>query len=91
MTKIECRLYNMLIADQELPPDVEIKWDGGYYVQMKWKDDETRGEGLQIDGNEYNKKRELCRKISDALFELQELIEKEKSENDNRRPKIHSI
>lgn len=90
MTKIECRLYNMLIADQELPPDVEIKWDGGYYVQMKLSNG-VRSEGLQVDGNKYNEKRELCRKISDALFELQELIEKEKSENDNRRPKIHSI
>ena len=90
MSKIECRLYNMIVFDEELPPDVEIKWDGGYYVQMKMSNG-VRGEGLQIDGNKYNEKRELCRKISEALFELQELIEKEKSENDNRRPKIHSI
>lgn len=90
MTRIECRLYNMLIADQELPPDVEIKWDGGHYVQMKLSNG-VRGQGLQTDGNNYGEKMVLCKKISDALFELQELIEKEKSENDNRRPKIHSI
>lgn len=80
MSKIECRLYNLFVADQELPPDVEIKWDGGYYVQMQMSNG-VRSEGLQIDGNKYNEKRELCRKISDALFELQELIEKENKEN----------
>ena len=79
MTRIECRLYNMMMADQELPPDVEIKWDGGYYVQMKLANG-VRGQGLQIDGNNYGEKMVLCKRISDALFELQELIEKEKRE-----------
>ena len=79
MTRIECRLYNMMMADEELPPDVEIEWDGGYYVQMKLSNG-VRGQGLQIDGNNYGEKMVLCKKISDALFELQELIEKEKRE-----------
>lgn len=80
MTRIECRLYNMMMADQELPPDVEIKWDGGYYVQMQLSNG-VRGQGLQTNDNNYGEKMVLCRRISDALFELQELIEKEEKEN----------
>ena len=80
MITIECKLYNMMMADQELPPDVEIKWDGGYYVQMKMSNG-VRGQGLQTNDNNYGEKMVLCKRISDAFFELQELIEKEKSEN----------
>lgn len=79
MKYINCRLRSLKIENKELPPDVEIEWNGGYYVQMEFKNG-TRGEGLQTDDNNYKEKMELCRKISDALFELQKVIEKETEE-----------
>lgn len=76
---IRCNLRSLEFEDKILPPDVEIEWDNGYYIQSEFKNG-IRGEGLQTSDNKYAEKMELCRKISDALFELKELIEKENDE-----------
>lgn len=80
MEYINCRLRSLEIENKELPPDVEIEWNGGYYVQMEFKNG-TRGEGIQTDDNNYKEKKELCRKISDAMFQLQKVIEEEEIES----------
>ena len=76
---IECNLYQLEVGGIKkqpkklLSPDVEVKWDNGFYVTLG-----RTHHGLQTDCKNYDEIINKCGEISAKMFELYDILEKNK-------------
>lgn len=71
---IQCNLYRLRLEDKILSPDIEMRWNDGYYATVG-----RTHHGLQCDNNKnYNEIMEKCNEIATKMFELYDILEKEK-------------
>ena len=81
---IDCNLYQLEVGGlrgqpiKVLDPDVEIKWHDGYYATLG-----RTHHGLQCDEKNYDEIIKKCSQIAANMFELYDILEKEKKEKEN--------
>ena len=81
---INCNLYQLEVGSSRgqpkkiLSPDVEINWDDGHYVTLG-----RSHHGLQCDGDNYDEIMKKCSQIATNMFELYDILKKEKGEKNN--------
>lgn len=74
---IKCNLYQLEVGGIKnqpkklLSPDVEIKWDNGFYATLG-----RTHHGLQTDCKNYDEIIKKCGEISSKMFELYDILEK---------------
>ena len=81
---IDCNLYQLEVGgsrgqpEKILSPDVEINWDDGHYVTLG-----RSHHGLQCDEGNYDEIMKKCSQIATNMFELYDILKKEKGEKNN--------
>ena len=87
---IECNLYQLEVGGIKkqpkkiLSPDVEIKWDNGFYTTLG-----RTYHGLQTDCKNYDEIMKKCSEISTKIFELYDILNNENKMNLNKFIKKH--
>lgn len=80
---IKCNLYQLEVGGTRnqpkklLSPDVEIKWENGFYATLG-----RTHHGLQTDCKNYDEIMKKCSEISTKIFELYDILEKNKKSVD---------
>lgn len=69
---IQSNLYRLRIEDKILSPDIEIRWENGYYATLS-----RTHHGLQCDNKNYDEIMKKCNEIAQKMFELYDILEKE--------------
>lgn len=87
---IDCNLYQLEVGGSRgqpkkiLSPNVEINWDDGHYVALGRNVALGRSHhGLQCDECNYDEIMEKCSQIATNMFELYDILKKEKGEKNN--------